>query len=102
MRILPSKCHKDVLELQRIGHFGPFNPNASRIGVLRLMVESAGQSDGATAMCHHFTRSCLHYHRSGVVLCGRKEKEEEGRQKVQCAAHLISAQTCHRITHSKF
>lgn len=76
MQISPSKCHKDVLKLQRIGHFGPFNPNASGIGVLRLMVVSAGQSDGATTMGHHFTRSCLHYHCSGVILCGKKGKKE--------------------------
>lgn len=79
MQTVPSQCHKDVLELQRVGHFGPFNPNASRISVLRLMVESAGQSDGAAAVCHHFTGSCLHYHRSGVILCGWKEKEREGK-----------------------
>lgn len=76
IQILPPKCHKDVLELQRVRHFGPFNTNASRVGVLRLVVESAGQSDGATAMCDHFTRSCLHYHRSGVILCGVEEKRE--------------------------
>lgn len=75
MQILPSECHKDVLKLQRISHFGPLNPNASRIGALRLMMEPAGQSDGATTMCHHFTGSCLHNHRSGVILCWKKEEQ---------------------------
>lgn len=73
MHNLPPKCHKDIFKLQRIGHLGPFDPNASRISVLRLMVETAGQSDGATAVCHHFTRSCLHNHSSRVILCGKKE-----------------------------
>ncbi len=71
VQILPSKCHKDVLKLQCVGHFGPFNPDASRIAVLWLMVEPAGESDGAAAMCHHFTRSRLHDHCSGVILCER-------------------------------
>lgn len=72
---LPPKSHKDIFKLQGVGHFGPFDPNVIRIGVLRLVVEPAGQGDGATAMRHHFTRSRLHDHRSSVVLCWRKEKE---------------------------
>lgn len=76
MQILPSKCHKDVLKLQRISHFGPFNTNVSRIGVLWLMVESAGQNDGTATVRHYFTRSGLHNHRAGVILCTREEKEK--------------------------
>lgn len=73
MQNLPSKCHKDILKLQRVCHFGPFNPDPSRIGVLWLVMESAGQSYGATTMCHHFTRSSLHDDRSSVILCGKEE-----------------------------
>lgn len=67
---LLSKGHEHVFKLQRVRHFGPFNPDAGRVRVLRLVVEPTGQSDGAATMCHHFPRSCLHNHGAGVVLCG--------------------------------
>lgn len=76
MENLLSKCHKDVLKLQCICHFGPFNSNASRVGVLWLVMESTGQSDGATTMCHHFTGSGLHNHCTSVVLCGKEEEKK--------------------------
>lgn len=72
---VPSKCHKDVFELQCIRHFGPLDADVIRISVLWLVVEPAWQRDGAAAVCHHFTWSRLHNHCSSVVLCREKKKE---------------------------
>lgn len=77
MQNVPPKFHKHVLKLQGICHFGPFDPDATRVGVLWLVMVSAGQSDGATAMCHHFTRSCLHNDCSSVILCGKEGDQEK-------------------------
>lgn len=84
MQNLLSQCYKDVLELQRVRHFGPFNPDASRIDVLWLMMESAGQSDGATPMCHHFTRGSLHNHGSSVVLWKERRRRENWLRLFHC------------------
>lgn len=73
--LVPSKCHKDIFKLQRVRHFGPLDADVIRISVLRLVVEPAWQSDGATAVRHHFTWSRLHNHCSSVVLCQREEEE---------------------------
>lgn len=72
---LPSKCHEDIFKLQRVRHFGPLDADVVGIGVFRLVVEPAWQRDGAATVRHHFTRSRLHDHRPGVVLCRQKEKE---------------------------
>lgn len=84
MQNLLSQSYKDVLKLQRVRHFGPFYPDASRIDVLRLMMESAGQSDGATPMCHHFTRSSLHNHGSSVILWKERRSRENWLSLFRC------------------
>lgn len=66
--LLSAQSHKHILKLKGVRHFGPFDANAGWIDTLRLMVVTAGQSDGTASMRDHFTWSGLHDHCSSIIL----------------------------------